>query len=348
MLKDLLSRPMRNLIYSVLFVLVVGALSTASYGLAGWSLGDAAYMVTLTIFSVGYGEVKPVDTAYLRVVTTATMIFGCTGTIVVTGALVQVLTLNQLEQFFGKRVEKTIERLEGHTIICGFGRIGMMLASELAAAGAPLVVIERDEARAHQALELGHLCRQGDATDEALLKAVHIERAKVLATVLADDADNVFITLSARSLNSKLQIIARGERPSTEGKLLQAGADRVVLPTHIGAERIAELILFPEMAQIFRGEQASGSLDRALDRLGLDLEILIVPQDVAHGALTVGEIERRARSAFLLQINRPDGTAVTRPLADHPIEPGDGLVLLSKLGRGALDCLFEDAPSATA
>jgi len=348
MLKDLLSRPLRNLIYAVLFVLVVGALATASYGLAGWSLGDAAYMVTLTIFSVGYGEVKPVDTAYLRVVTTATMIFGCTGTIVVTGALVQVLTLNQLEQFFGKRVEKTIERLEGHTIICGFGRIGMMLASELAAAGAPLVIIERDEARAQHALDLGHLCRQGDATDEALLKAVHIERAKVLATVLADDADNVFITLSARSLNSKLQIIARGERPSTEGKLLQAGADRVVLPTHIGAERIAELILFPEMAQIFRGGQSSGSLDRALDRLGLDIEILVVPQDVAHGALTVGEIERRARSAFLLQINRPDGTAVTRPRADHPVEPGDGLVLLSKLGRGALDCLFEDAPSATA
>ncbi|WP_419255666.1 potassium channel family protein [Caulobacter sp. ErkDOM-YI] len=347
-IESLVSRPFRNLALSIAFVLFVAACAIVAYGAAGWPFGDALYMVTLTIFTVGYGEVRAIDTDYLRLVTMATMVFGCTGVIIVTGSLVQALTQTQLEQFFGKRVEKTIERLEGHTIICGFGRIGMMLAGELAAAGAPLVIIERDEARAQHALELGHLCRQGDATDEAMLKTVHIERAKVLATVLADDADNVFITLSARSLNSKLQIIARGERPSTEGKLLQAGADRVVLPTHIGAERIAELILFPEMAQIFRGGQASGSLDRALDRLGLDIEILVVPQDVAHGALTVGEIERRARSAFLLQINRPDGTAVTRPRADHPVEPGDGLVLLSKLGRGALDCLFEDAPSATA
>ena len=181
-----------------------------------------------------------------------------------------------------------------------------------------------------------------------MLKAVHIERAKVMATVLADDAANVFITLSARSLNPKLHIIARGERPSTEGKLLQAGANRVVLPTHIGAERIAELILFPEMAQIFRGGQAGATLDKALDRLGLDLEILVVPRDLARGALTAGEIERRAGAAFLLQINRPDGTVIAKPAADHPIEAGDGLVLLSKLGRGALDGLFEEAASVPA
>ncbi|MBU4435897.1 MAG: potassium channel family protein [Alphaproteobacteria bacterium] len=347
MLKDLLSRPMRNLVYAVLFVLVVAAFATVGYGLAGWSLGDALYMVTLTIFTVGYGEVHPVNTAYLHALTMATMILGCTGNIVVTGALVQVLTLNQLEQFFGKRVEKTIDQLEGHVIVCGFGRIGMMLAGELAAAGSKLVVIERDEARAQHALSLGHLCRQGDATDEAMLKAVHVERAKVMATVLADDAANVFITLSARSLNPKLHIIARGERPSTEGKLLQAGADRVVLPTHIGAERIAELILFPEIAQIFRGGQTGATLDKALDRLGLDLEILVVPREVAGGTLTAGAIERRAGAAFLLQINRPDGTVIAKPAADHPIEAGDGLVLLSKLGRGALDRLFEEASTAS-
>jgi voltage-gated potassium channel len=347
-IEGLVSRPFRNLALSIAFVLLVGACAIIAYGAAGWRFGDALYMVTLTIFTVGYGEVRAIDTDYLRLVTMATMVFGCTGVIVVTGSLVQALTQSQLEQFFGKRVEKTIERLEGHTIICGFGRIGMMLASELAAAGAKLVIIERDEARAQHALDLGHLCRQGDATDEAMLKAVHIERAKVLATVLADDAANVFITLSARSLNPKLHIIARGERPSTEGKLLQAGANRVVLPTHIGAERIAELILFPEMAQIFRGGQAGATLDKALDRLGLDLEILVVPRSVAHGALTAGDIERRAGAAFLLQINRPDGTVITKPDVDHPIEAGDGLVLLSKLGRGALDSLFEEAAAVSA
>lgn len=346
-IESLVARPFRNLALSIAFVLLVAACAIIAYGAAGWPFGDALYMVTLTIFTVGYGEVRPIDTDYLHLVTMATMVFGCTGVIIVTGSLVQALTQTQLEQFFGKRVEKTIERLEGHIIICGFGRIGMMLASELHAAGAKLVVIERDEARVQHALDLGHLCLQGDATDEAMLKAVQIERARVMATVLADDAANVFITLSARSLSPKLHIIARGERPSTEGKLLQAGANRVVLPTHIGAERIAELILFPEMAQIFRGGQAGATLDKALDRLGLDLEILVVPRDVAHGALTAGEIERRAGAAFLLQINRPDGTVIAKPAAGHPIEAGDGLVLLSKLGRGALDGLFEEAASGS-
>ena len=347
-IEGLVSRPFRNLAISIAFVLLVAACEIIAYGAAGWPFGDALYMVTLTIFTVGYGEIRPIDTDYLRLVTMATMVFGCTGVIIVTGSLVQALTQSQLEQFFGKRVEKTIERLEGHIIICGFGRIGMMLASELAAAGSLLVIIERDEARAQLALELGYLCRQGDATDEALLKAVHIERAKVMATVLADDAANVFITLSARSLNPKLYIIARGERPSTEGKLLQAGANRVVLPTHIGAERIAELILFPEIAQIFRGGQSGATLDKSLDRLGLDLEILLVPSDVRHGALTVGDIERRAGAAFLLQVNRRDGSVVAKPEAEYLIEPGDSLVLLSKVGRGALDGLFQGACTAQA
>lgn len=347
-IEGLVSRPFRNLALSIAFVLLVGACAIIAYGAAGWPFGDALYMVILTIFTVGYGEVRAIDTDYLRLVTMATMVFGCTGVIIVTGSLVQALTQSQLEQFFGKRVEKTIERLDGHTIICGFGRIGMMLASELAAAGTTLVIVERDDLRSQHALDLGHLCLQGDATDEAMLKAVHIERAKVVATVLPDDAANVFITLSARSLNPKLLIIARGERPTTEGKLLQAGADRVVLPTHIGAERIAELILFPEMAQIVRGGQAGATFDKALDRLGLDLEILVVPRDLRHGVLTVGEIERRAGSAFLLQVNRPDGTVIAKPAADYLIEAGDGLVLLSKLGRGALDGLFEGSCSVPA
>jgi voltage-gated potassium channel len=125
-----------------------------------------------------------------------------------------------------------------------------MLAKELAAIGASFLVFERGEAR-----ELGHLCLHADATDEAALKLAGIERARVMATVLTDDAANVFITLSVRGLNAGLQIIARGELPSTGKKLLQAGADKVVLPTHIGAERIAELVLSPETARCIRGSE---------------------------------------------------------------------------------------------
>ncbi|HYQ29671.1 MAG TPA: NAD(P)-binding protein [Polyangiaceae bacterium] len=111
---------------------------------------------------------------------------------------------------------------------------------------------------------------QGEATDEDVLREAGVTRARVLATVLPDDAANVFITLSARSLNKALHIIARGDVPSTEGKLLQAGADEVVLPTHIGAERIAELILFPKTAALIRNDEGMRDLERSLHRLGLD------------------------------------------------------------------------------
>ncbi len=147
--------------------------------------------------------------------------------------------------------KKKIDRLTDHVIICGYGRIGQMLARELQAGKSAFVIVERGDGRMTAARELGFLSLQGDATDEDVLRLAGISRARALATVLPDDAANVFITLSARSLNRELTIIARGEAASTEGKLIQAGADRVVLPTRIGAERMAELLLYQNVAKVF-------------------------------------------------------------------------------------------------
>ncbi len=317
-------------------------MAVTAYVGAGWSFSDALYMVTLTIFTVGYGEVRPINTDYLHAVTMATMLFGCTGVIVVTGALVQALTQSQLEQFFGKRVERDIERLDGHIVICGFGRIGLMLAAELSAAGETFVVIEREEPRCQEARELGYLCRHADATDEDVLRAVHVERARILATVLPDDAANVFITLSARSLNAKLEIIARGERPSTERKLLQAGADKVILPTHIGAERIAELILFPKLAEYLRGATPDqAGLGESLSSLGLDLGVVVAPVSFGARAITVGEFERRGGSLLVVRIDRADGSVLQRPNAQEVIRAGDGLLVVSRLGRSGLGAIAD-------
>lgn len=333
MLDGMTARPFRNLLIAVLFVLLVGVAAIVAYMAAGWSFDDALYMVTLTIFTVGYGEVRPIDTDYLHTVTMATMLFGCTGVIMVTGALVQALTQSQLEQFFGKRVEREIERLDGHIIVCGFGRIGLMLASELSAAGETFVIIEREESRCEDARELGYLCRHADATDEDVLRAVHVERARVLATVLPDDAANVFITLSARSLNAGLEIIARGERPSTERKLVQAGADKVILPTHIGAERIAELILFPKLAEYLQGAVADeAGRGESLSSLGLGLGTIVAPPAFGSRPITVGEFERRGGRLLVVRIDRYDGAVLRHPNADDVIRPGDGLVVISRLG----------------
>jgi len=341
-LSGLTARPFRNLLIAILFVLGVAIASVGGYMAAGWSFGDALYMVTLTIFTVGYGEVRPIDGAYLHGVTMATMLFGCTGVIVVTGALVQALTQSQLEQFFGKRVERDIERLDGHIVICGFGRIGLMLAAELSAAGETFVVVEREEPRCQEARELGYLCRHADATDEDVLRAVHVERARVLATVLPDDAANVFITLSARSLNPTLEIIARGERPSTERKLIQAGADKVILPTHIGAERIAELILFPKLAQQIRDtETDEAGLGETLAGLGLDLGVLVAPTSFGARAITVAEFERRGGGILVVRIDRGNGVILQRPRAEEVLRPGDGLLVVSRLGRPGLGAIAD-------
>ncbi len=252
-MNSLLASPARNVIFVTIFMLVVVACATVGYALAGWSFQDALYMVTLTVFTVGYGEVHPIDTPFLRAWTMGTMIVGCTGMIFFTGALVQFFTIGQLQQLLGlRRMRTEIEKLSNHVIICGFGRIGVALAQALHSGGASFVILEQDERRVAEARASGYLCLQGDATNESVLEAAGIDHARALATVLPNDAANVFITLSARSLNRSIEIIARGDTISTERKLLHAGANKVVLPTHIGAERIAEIILFPETSRFVR------------------------------------------------------------------------------------------------
>ena len=339
--------PLRNLLSVLAFMVVVVVLATSAYVGVGWSFQDAIYMVLLTVFTVGYGEVRPIDTPALHAITIATMVLGCTGMILVTGALVQLLTFSQIQQLLGaNRVKTDINRLKGHVIVCGFGRIGVMLAKDLAAGGVAFVILERNEARLGQARNLGYLCWQGDATDEDALRTVGVERARVLATVLPDDAANVFITLSARSLNPKLQIIARGEAPSTETKLIQAGADKVVLPTHIGAERIAELVLFPDTARLIRGSERMREVEKTLRDLGIDMEVVIAGEGTALPGLTVAEVEARVGSAGLIaQVHRREGETITHPPGDLEIEAGDGLVMV---GRAAALNALRSAPAARA
>jgi voltage-gated potassium channel Kch len=349
-MKGLASSPLRNLGWVLAFVGAVVVLATVAYMRAGWSFGDAIYMVLLTVYTVGYGEVRPIDTPYLHTVTIATMVLGCTGMILVTGALVQALTVFQLQQILGGgRMKQDIDKLKNHVIICGFGRIGLMLARELHAGGSPFVVLERDDRRRAEAEALGYLCLEGDATEEKSLLAAGVQRARILATVLPDDALNVFITLSARSLNPHIEIIARGEEPSTETKLLQAGANKVVLPTHIGAERIAEMILFPDTARIIRGSERMLDFEKVLRDLGLDLQVSVVHEKSIAVGLTIEDLERRAKGTFfVVQIEKRAGETITQPAGTVRIGAGDGLVLVGRNSSEASVILATPAAKARA
>jgi voltage-gated potassium channel len=338
--ESVLGSPVRNLLSILAFVAMVVVVATCAYMAAGWSFSDASYMVVLTVYTVGYGEIRPIDTPYLHAVTMATMVLGCTGMILLTSALVQIFTVLQLRQFFGaNRMQSRVDKLSGHVVICGFGRIGVMLARDLAAAGMPLVVIERGATRLAEAEAAGYLCLAGDATDEETLHAAGIERAKVLATVLPDDAANVFITLSARNLNAGLEIIARGEAPTTERKLRRAGADHVVLPTHIGAERIARMILYPASGALASDEELARA-KHDLGELGIDLELVVAREGAAMANLTVGEAERRGSGAFFVVRIRRGESSIARPPSDEIIRAGDEVLVLVRDAGAAARKMF--------
>ncbi|MEZ5385910.1 MAG: potassium channel protein [Prosthecobacter sp.] len=331
------NHPRTNLFYAATFIGLVTVVFTLGYRLAGWSWGDAFYMVIITAFSVGYGEVQPVADPWLRAWTTALIVLGCTGIIFITGSLVQWLTESQIQRVLGgKRMEHDIDKLKNHAIICGFGRIGRMIASQLEAGGIPFVIVDQAQDRVAEVREAGWLTHQGEATDESVLRAVGIARARVLATVLPNDAANVFITLSARNMNPEIQIIARGEVPSTERKLKQAGANRVVLPAHIGADRIAHLILHPNARELLGGKtRSSVEFEHHLSELGLDMEEIEIGPDSPWLHRRVGDVETEAAGRLLaVAILRKEGGTDMNPNPTAMLMPGDALVVMKRGSRG--------------
>jgi voltage-gated potassium channel Kch len=346
-----LSSPLRNLAAGLAFMIVVSAAATVAYMANGWRFADALYMVVLTVYTVGYEEVIPINTPELRAITIALIVTGCTGMIFLTGALIQLITASQLQQLFGfRRMQKEIDLLTDHVIICGYGRIGQMLARELQAGKCDFVIVERGDSRMTAARELGFLSLQGDATDEDVLRLAGISRARALATVLPDDAANVFITLSARSLNRELTIIARGEAASTEGKLIQAGADRVVLPTRIGAERMAELLLYQDVAKVLSGIKA-GDLDRLgrdLRRLGLEVEVVAAETGSRSVGATISELEAIAAGTFLVvALERQNGEILLQPASNVAVQEGDGVAIVGRPGRAQTVVSLFARPVAT-
>ena len=213
------------------------------YMAAGWSFVDSLYMVVITVFGVGYGEVQPLTHWGLKLFTIFVVISGCSSGVYALGAVVQMIAEGEVKKLLGTHNRsKEIGMLKKHTIICGFGRVGRMLAERLKATGEQFVIVDRAQDRIDEAIAKNYLAIVGDAVDDETLLQAGVMDAKSLSTVLPNDAINVFITLTARDLNPSLSIIARAECPTTERKLYRSGANRVVMPAAIGAIRIAELV----------------------------------------------------------------------------------------------------------
>ena len=191
---------------------------------------DAFYMTLTTVTTVGYAEIRGLSHAG-RVFNSFLIFFGVTTIFLAVGAMTQTLIELELNQFFGKRrVRNMIDKLEGHIILCGFGRVGRGAAEELRKAGAPFVVIDHNEERVERAIKAGMLAVLADAGRDEALRDVGIARAKGLIATLASDADNLFVILTAKTLNPNLQLSARIAEESSEQKMRRAGADFVSRP----------------------------------------------------------------------------------------------------------------------
>ena len=322
--------PFRRIITGVVFFLLVCVVATIGYLLAGWEFNDAVYMVVITIFGVGYGEVQPIQSPALRALTITTIVAGYAAVIYTVGGFVQMLIDGEINRALGaRRMTRGIKRMHDHTIVCGFGRIGSMLADQLHKANTKFVVVDANPERIREAESRGYLVLNGNATEESVLIDAGIERAAYLAAVLSEDAANLFVTITARELNESMAILARGENVATERKLIRCGANQVVMPTAIGAARIAHLITRPSAESLLVSAGAHDNLNDELAQLGLHLSELSISHNSPLAGRNVGDIEVRGNLGFLIvAIRHQDGEIVMNPESETALEGGDVVVVL--------------------
>lgn len=316
---QLLRRLRRGLIFLGCFF-VVAVLGYHFITGKGWL--DSIYFFVITVSTVGYGETSTASPA-MQLWTIAVIVIGVFAATYTLGLTVQMMVEGQILRAMGiRRMNRDIKALTDHTIICGFGRIGRTLSEELTRKKKPFVIIDSDHEVVATATDEQHLVVTGDATDEETLIEAGIERASTLVVALHGDAENVFLTLTARNLNQSLKIIARGEQIATEQKLKQAGADRVVLPAVIGARRMAALVTRPNAADM---------LDHFTNHTNVAVELGEL--SITEGSSLAGQSVKQAApkqkfQLLVIGIRRADGEFVFNPSADTDFRVGDTVVVM--------------------
>ena len=317
-------RKLRLSLYIFLFLTVLAA-GTAGYNwIEGWPLIDCLYMTVITISTVGFGEVHTLSHDG-QLFTILLIFFGVTAAALSLTALFEYFVLRGLTNLFGRsKMDKQIEKLSGHIIICGYGRTGYYIARDLLKMRKPFVVIENDPERIKLLEQDGMLHIPGDPSDEDLLEAAGVTRAEALVAAQAKDADNLFLTISARSLNRDLHIIARVQDTDNHRKFIKAGATQVVSPFSTGAARIVQLLTRPAVVDL---------IELVTQRENLALEVCEIAVDekskLAHKTLAESRI-RQTLGCMVFAVKRPGGETVFDPDPQMRLEPGDVLVAIQK------------------
>ncbi|HZU36064.1 MAG TPA: potassium channel protein [Gemmataceae bacterium] len=323
--------PRRLLLLSLVLALLILA-GTLGYALIeGWSLFDALYMTVITLTTVGYEEVHPLSDAG-RTFTMLLLLGGVFSFIYAATELIRTVVSGELQTTLGRqRMARDLAKLKDHMIICGFGRMGRLVCQVFCEHGCPFVVIDRDPA-VLAGFDLAHgLAVPGDATSDALLQQAGVAHARALVTVVPSDADNLYITMSARLLNDRLTIVARAENEVAEKKLMRAGASRVVSPYVIGGHRVANAVLRPNVVDFVELATRTEHLELQLEESKIGAASCLVGSTLQQSRL------RQEQGVIIVAIKKAAGRMLFNPPADAVMQSGDILITLGP--RDKLDQL---------
>ena len=306
---------------AVFVAIAVGAL--VFHQLEGWSILDSLYVTAQTVTTVGYGDLTP-QTKAGRSFATVFMVFGVGIVLYALTTTVQTIVQAELLAALGqRRRSKKMSKLRDHYIICGAGRVGSHLIKGLINADVLFIVIESDSKKVAELLDLGIAVLVRDATLEESLHEANVEHARGLAACLPNDADNVYVVLTARDLNPKLHIVARAAEEQAEAKLIRAGANRVVAPTLIGGHRMAVALTKPAVGD-FLDSITANELDLGFEQLEVE------PSSDLVGRKLSGTNIRAKLDIVIVSIRRTDGHIIFNPSGETEIHAGDMLIAIGK------------------
>ncbi|CAM4344683.1 potassium channel family protein [Zobellia nedashkovskayae] len=303
-------------------VLIIGVLGYRFLSELSWI--DALYMTIITVTTVGFSEVGPMDTQekLFTVVLIILSIFIFAFAISVITEY--ILSRNSLEELKNKKVKNKIENLTDHVIVCGFGRNGMQAVKRLTAYNKSFVIIERDK-EVIEKYDEDVLFVEGDANEDEVLQAAGINRARYLITALPDDATNLFVVLSARQLNKALFIVTRASLQTSQKKLLLAGADKVIMPDKIGGDHMASLIVMPDLITFMDKLGVEGEHTTNLEEVAIE----DFKEQVECNSLRDLDLRRRTGCTIIGYIE-PDGNYIINPEADLQLQPMSKVIVLGR------------------
>ena len=337
-----MNRLARRLLLILLAIAATLTIGTVGFTVIdGYPPFDAFYMSLTTMTTVGYGEIHPLSRAG-RVFNSFLIGFGVTTIFIAIGAMTQTIIELEFGDAIGKRRNKRmIDKLKDHYIICGFGRVGRGAAQELLHAGVPFLVVDISAERVERAMHAGMLAVAADSTHDETLRLAGVERARGLVAALATDADNLFVLLSAKGLNSRIYVATRAAEEGAEAKMRRAGADAVFAPYAITGHRLAQSLLRPHVVQF---------LDFTTKDVGDDIAIeqVKVAETSVMVSRTIKEMQlRKEVGVIVMAIRRESGQMVFNPPAETAVQGGDYLIVMGRPDDlRALETLLADPSSA--